>query len=108
MKNPIQVVLDAEIEAQLKINNAAQDAQERIQNAQLQAREITKRNELRIEQVAKRYESRCRRDLKVKITAMVSEADKNLDEFIHLSSKDRDQIIETVFLSFSPRSSSQE
>ena len=102
MENPIQIVLDAETEAQQQIEYENQAAQERIRLAQLQAREIRRRNEMRTERVATRYEDICRRDLKVKISEMIAEAEKNLDQFTHLSRDDRNQIVESVFLSLSP------
>ena len=103
MTNPIQTVLDAEENARQQIDQAAQVAQSRILQAQQQAREIINHNEKRTAKAAKRYEALCQRDLAEKIDAMVDEAEKNLDQFTHISDDDRNQIVDAVFTLLSPR-----
>jgi len=103
MTNPIQTVLDAEEKARQQIDQAAQAAQSRILQAQQQAREIINRNEKRTARAAKHYEALCQRDLAEKIDAMVDEAEKNLDQFTHISDDDCNQIVDAVFTLLSPR-----
>ena len=104
MTNPIQTVLDAEETARQQIDQAVQAAQSRVLQAQQQAREIVNRNEKRTARAAKHYEALCQRDLAEKIDAMVDEAEKNLDQFTHISDADRNQIVDAVLTSLSPRS----
>lgn len=102
MANPIQAVLDAEVDAQRQIDHEARLALKRVHHAQQQARQIVNRNEKRTGKVAKRYEALCQRDLAEKIDAMVDAAEKDLHQFTHLSRSDRKRIVEAVFVSLSP------
>lgn len=104
MTNPIQLVLDAETKAQQQVKGEEQAAQTRVRQAQQQARNIINRNEARTSKVAKRYEALCQRTLSEKIDAMLDKAERGLDLFTHLSTENRDGIVEAVFLSLSPGS----
>jgi vacuolar-type H+-ATPase subunit H len=104
MTNPIQIVLDAETKAQQQVEREEQAAQNRVRQARQQARDIINRNEARTSKVAKRYEALCQRTLSEKIDAMLDKAESGLDQFTHLSTANRDGIVEAVFLSLSPAS----
>lgn len=102
MVNPIQVVLDAEVEAQRQVETEAEAATSRITEARQQARQVLLRNEARTTRVVKRYEAFCERDLMGKIDVLVEESEQKLERFSHLSEADRQKIVEAVFAILSP------
>lgn len=104
MTNPIQTVLNAEAEAQQKIEAEEKAALTGATEARQQARKIIQRNETRTVRVSKRYEAFCERDLMSKIDTLVDESEKELEQFSHLSKVDRKSIVDAVLELLSPPS----
>ena len=102
MTNPIQTVLNAEATALQEIKAEEKAAEARRDDARQHARQILQRNEARTARIAKRYEAFCERDLAGKIDALIEESEKELEQFSHLSSTDRQAIVESVFAMLVP------